>query len=114
MDEPTGVRRDDPFLVLDDEGRALRNALIQDVNDRRHAASDAQDWTLIGWYLQPQVGDLVLELTRAAYARDQHSRDMGLGYLLAVVGEQWFVQYGPNPDDVCTWENGMFVRAGQP
>lgn len=112
MDEPTGVPRSDPFLVLDDEGRALRNTLIDEVKARYRAASDGQDWRMLGFLLQPQVGDLVLEFTRAAWSGDQHHRDIGLGYLLAVVGESWFLQYGPGPDDVCTWEGAMFMRAG--
>ncbi len=109
----TGVPRSDPFLTLDDTGLALREAAIARTNELRRQANDESDWAAIGRFHGPQVGDLVLELTRASWSRDPKLRSMGFGYLIGVStgrDETHYVQYGPNPDDVCEWQNCMFIR----
>jgi hypothetical protein len=105
-----GTYRDDPFLVLDEPGLAMRDACIAEAVRLHRQAHDARDWTALGQFLDPAVGDLVLELTRASWARDQRLRTIGFGYLVGRDGETWYVQYGPEPDDICDWDNCMFIR----
>lgn len=85
----------------------------------------------------PQVGDLVVEWTALNHRLDFDRRVKGFGYLLAIREEwfdsaaewaafevddpecatesnratdtAWYVQYGPNPTDVCRWTNCQFV-----
>lgn len=84
---------------------------------------------------QPVVGDLVVETSRRGRRADDEARLMALGYLVEhryewwetdeewnahladdggltdedrTIDEAWYVQYGPNPDDVCRWTNANF------
>src|SRR5215467_3292917 len=85
----------------------------------------------------PQVGDLVVECTRVIWGHRRTSDDdrlKGLGYLVEhrtewahtddewqraltedgyeaderPTDEAWYVQYGPDPGDVCRWTNCDF------
>lgn len=106
----TGVPRTDSFLKLDDAGLALRDRVIAETLRLHYGASDDRDWRALGVSLQPRVGDLVLELTRASWTKDPKLKAMGFGYLVARTGETWHVQYGPDEDDICAWGNAMFIR----
>lgn len=98
-------------MVLDDAGRALRDKRIAEASERHRAAVAQTDWAAMQYLQNPAIGDLVLELTRASRSKDQHTRTIGFGYLLAQHGDTWFIQYGPDPDDVASWESAMFIRA---
>ncbi len=111
MTEPIGVPRTDPFLVLDDDGYALRTAIIDEVNRRYNEAPTVRDrMEITATRSNPRVGELALELTRASWSKERHIRTIGLGYLVAVHGQKVYVQCGPDPEDVAEWENCVFVR----
>lgn len=85
----------------------------------------------------PQPGDLILETTSSLHRSDVERRAMGFGILLdhrdewAQTDEEynqqladdggdlhdgwrgkdhaWYVQYGPQPDDICRWVNCSFI-----
>lgn len=109
--EPTGTRRDDPILSLDPTNLPRRAACIAEANRLRAEAADSRDWDRIAAHHQEvQVGDLVMELTRAAWSKDPHYRKIGFGYLVAIDGDTHYIQYGPSPDDIAEWGNAMLVR----
>lgn len=86
----------------------------------------------------PQVGDLVVETSRGITTLRRNLEYKAFGYLLAhreewsETDEQyakavadgdygegdkrwhddtWYVQYGPQPEDVCRWSNCSFIAA---
>jgi hypothetical protein len=99
-----------PARPLYATGLALRDACIAETWRLHAAAFDCHDWTAANKFLGPRIGDLVLELTRSAWAQDQQVRKLGFGYLAGRVGKTWYVQYGPDRDDICAWQNCTFIR----
>lgn len=89
----------------------------------------------------PKVGDLVVEMT-ALYGTNVERKIKGFGMLVAQrnewdstdaeweaycsenpedaasdgrwTDEAWYVQYGPQPDDVCRWTNCRFIVVPRP
>lgn len=108
--EPTGIRRDDPILSLDPANLYRRDRCIDQANRLRAQAHNDRDWARIGWFQDVHVGDLVLELTRASRSPAPHYRKIGLGYLVAIVGETHYIQYGPEPDDISEWDSAVLAR----
>lgn len=109
-----GAPRTDPFLGLDDAGDTARFAAMDAARRHHYAAVDRHDWAEMGRLQRPEVGDLVLELTRASWTKNLEIRRSGFGYLVARDGEHWYVQYGPGPEHVCDWQGAMFIRAVLP
>ncbi len=87
---------------------------------------------------EPEVGDYVVEVTGAGWSKDPRRRLMAFGVLLArrqewatsdadwaaevaadhglmdddrVREDAWYVQYGPEPEDVCRWTDCDFRMA---
>lgn len=106
--------RTDPFLALTDDGRRLRDTVIAEtmrLHKQAVGLDGRPDWQALARFQQPpQLGDLVLELTRSAWSKDQKMRTIGFGYLVYADGGNYQVQYGPDPDDVCDWANCQFIR----
>jgi hypothetical protein len=104
--------RTDSFLALTDEGDQLRDAIISETMrlQREALGNGRTDWAAFARFQNPKVGELVLELTRASWSKDPRMRRIGFGYLIYAEGENYQVQYGPNPDDVCDWANCQFIR----
>jgi hypothetical protein len=110
-DAPAGQLRTDPFLSLDPDGLDLRDRIINETRKQYRAAFQPRlNFTAAAQFDNPQTGDLVLELTRSSVAADQRVRAIGFGYLVGHDGETWWVQYGPNADDVCEWGNCLLIR----
>ncbi len=89
----------------------------------------------------PRVGDVVVEMTAMLWSDDSR-KEKGFGVLLAERDEwgstdeewgqyrsenpegaesdgrwsdhAWYVQYGPQPEDVCRWTNCVFVVVPRP
>lgn len=86
--------------------------------------------------VNPKVGDLVVENAKGFYAKDLDTRIKALGFLVErrrewwqtdeeyqkaldagemdpdderPTDEAWYVQYGPNPGDICRWANCNFI-----
>ena len=84
----------------------------------------------------PQLGDLVVESTRVPWTTNHIDRIKGFGYLVEhrrewwstndqwnrklaegevdpddtrPIDEAWYVQYGPNPADICRWTNAQVL-----
>lgn len=84
----------------------------------------------------PQPGDLVVEPGMAVYSKDLDTRIKALGYLIEKreewwltdedwealkvedggltdedrqTDEAWYIQYGPDPADICRWVNCTFI-----
>lgn len=85
---------------------------------------------------EPQIGDLVLETGKGMYSKDADTRTKALGFLVErrrewwdtdeefaellaakeydsaderPTDEAWYVQYGPEPGDICRWANCDFI-----
>nr|WP_221374501.1 hypothetical protein [Actinoplanes polyasparticus] len=104
--------RTEPFLALTDEGDRLRDAVIEETMrlQREAFGGSRPDWAALARFQNPKVGELVLELTRSAYSKDARVRRIGFGYLVYADGENYQVQYGADPEDVCDWANCRFTR----
>ncbi len=86
--------------------------------------------------VNPKVGDLVVENARGFYAKDLDTRLKAMGFLVErrrewwqtdeeyqkaldegeqdpdderPTDEAWYVQYGPDPGDICRWTNCDFI-----
>lgn len=131
-----GIKRDDDLLSLDDSA-APHRALIQLLAWELHSATLRYGNELGDRIRNPRPGDLVIETTRGAIAAARGTpMPMAFGYLIErrvewtetdeewaqIVAEQalradeerwtddvWYVQYGPEPDDVCRWQNCSFA-----
>lgn len=123
-----GVDRDDELLSLDDAAIPRRDALITLTLRQWNVYAEAASWDpeVAPRYERmkyPQVGDLVVEHTRAARSSDPIRRQRGFGFLLAerietmadsdpddpTMETAWYVQYGPAAGDVCRWVNCEFL-----
>jgi hypothetical protein len=126
-----GEQRDD--LSLDDATLGYRRQVVAlagrlwSMTLSAHGTPDGRD--MMERMSHPRPGDFVVENTRT----DPH---MGIGYLVchriewAMTDEEWeqieredpgcyagerptdevwYVQYGPNPDDICRWANAEFI-----
>ncbi len=129
------LRDQDDLLSLDDAALPRRQAMMA-LAWHLHGATLRYGDKLGDRLRNPQIGDLVLETTSSLLRSDEDRRVMGLGILLAhreervqtdeehaasiAAGEfsaddkrwhddAWYVQYGPQPDDVCRWVNCRFV-----
>lgn len=104
--------RTEPYMALTDEGQQLRDDIITETVRLHRQALGAgnPDWVAFARFQDPKVGDLVLELTRASWSKDARMRCIGFGYLVYADGDNFQVQYGPGPDDVCDWANCQFIR----
>lgn len=122
-----GIERADDLLSLDDKAMPHRDALITLTFQLWEACLVGNPVPKVAAMYErmqhPQVGDLVVECTRAGYSSNQVLRQRGLGFLLAKHTETvrhsdpddpatevaWYVQYGPDPADVCRWTNVQFL-----
>lgn len=128
----------DDLLSLDEKAVAHRDALIGMARLLHKAClvGDAAP-VVVRIYdrlTKPQPGDLVVGMS-AMYSRDGDHRLKGLGILLEkrvewmetdeewaelvadeeadtderFTDEAWYIQYGPNAEDVCRWTDCMFI-----
>lgn len=128
-----GTLRDcDDLLSLDDPALARRR-IITTIGYHLWSSNLHTMSKLYPRMSDPRVGDLVMEVTSLGR---QDSTGRGFGILLAhreewaqtdeqyveyLVenpemrgeprwhGDAWYVQYGPQPDDICRWENCRFI-----
>lgn len=128
----TGTLRDDDLLSLEDSALARRKimlAMALTLWSTALAAYPIEPASLWKRMDKPRVGDLVVENTRTDPVR-------GLGILIgyrkewaftdeewqqietddpgAYAGDRpiddvWYIQYGPQPEDVCRWSNASFI-----
>lgn len=131
-----GIKRDDDLLSLEDSAIQHRT-LIQLLAWELHSATLRYGNELGDRIRRPQTGDLVIETTRGVIAAARGTpMPEAFGYLLGrrvewtetdeewaqIVAEQrlsagekrwtddvWYVQYGPEPEDVCRWLNCSFA-----
>lgn len=125
-DVPAACGREDYLLSLDPRAVAHRDALIamaRHLADVSLVGNPAPVAARMGERIRaPQRGDLVVETSALASSADADTRLRGLGVLLdhrdeplaapigaTVVDHAWYVQYGPNPEDVCRWTNCEFI-----
>lgn len=133
------LRTDDDLLSLDERAMPVRKAIVvlaRHLSTACMVGNPAPVVERMGARLRsPQVGDLVVESTTAMRQRnDDWYR--GFGYLVEhrrewwhtdedwahataedpgawgderPTDEAWYVQYGPQPEDVCRWTNADFL-----
>lgn len=135
----TGLDRPDYLLSLDDRALAHRDALIAMASHLSGACLVGDPAPIVERMDKriraPQPGDLVVEVS-TQYTADAGRRIKGLGILLeqrvewwetdaeweAIKAEDgtledaermtdraWYIQYGPEPGDVCRWVNCQFT-----
>jgi hypothetical protein len=133
------LRDQDDLLSLDDKAfprREMMVALALVLQRTTLVGDPAPVVDRIGKQINdPQPGDLVVETTSIGRS-DTERRAMGFGILLAYRDEwaqtdeeynqeladngdlnpgwrakdhAWYVQYGPQPDDICRWVNCCFI-----
>jgi len=132
-------RSEDYLLSLDPKALSVRAVIMA-------LAKHLGDATLVGnpaprvarmreRMTAPQIGDLVVEESKALHSRDEIVKAQGFGILLAVRDEWcvrdedwekekteydlrdedrahdrgWYVQYGCDPGDVCRWTDCSFM-----
>jgi hypothetical protein len=141
MEGIEGTQRDEPWMSLAEENMRTRN-LIAVLAWQLHIF-DLRPTETFTRRSHPRPGDLVLEsssLHRMNYPNDDRVQ-YRLGYLLghrlewAETDEEYhqsvrdgsynpeledrisvevvYVQYGPNPEDICRWENCSFIAVPQ-
>jgi hypothetical protein len=128
-------RGDDDLLSLDMRAVAHRDALIAVVQHLWTATMVGNPAPVVermsARMRSPQPGDLVIEPAMSRPRRDLDTRIKALGYLIEKrtewwntdeeweveegygderpTDEAWYVQYGPDPADVCRWVNCKFI-----
>lgn len=131
-------RTGDPLVSLEDEHLPIREALTvmaRHLSTATLVGNPAPVVERMGARIRtPQIGDLVIESSRVATRRGDWYR--GFGYLVErrrewwdtdaeyermvadeeigageprSVDEAWYIQYGPNPADVCRWTDCSFL-----
>jgi hypothetical protein len=134
-----GRQLDDDLLSLDERAAAHRVATMALCRHLQRATLVGNPAPIVRrmWdrLTRPEVGDLVVETTLGLQFTREHTRAMG--YLLAAreewyesaaewaifeaeypedayednraTDDAWYIQYGPNPGDVCRWTNCEFM-----
>jgi len=127
-----GEARDDDLLSLDESAlprRKIMLAMARSLWSMALAAHRAPDGVAMWQRMdKPQPGDLVVENTRTdpvqglgillarrkewactdAEWEQWQAEDPG-GYDRRPIDDVWYVQYGPQPEDVCRWSNSSFI-----
>ncbi|QDH91691.1 hypothetical protein SEA_PHRAPPUCCINO_13 [Mycobacterium phage Phrappuccino] len=131
------LRADDELLSLEDKAMPVRGAMMALTWHLNRATLRPGD--KLGERMRtPQIGDLVVETTRGVATLRKEVYYRAFGYLIAKRTEwadtdaerekwlednpdeldndderwhdtYWYVQYGPDPKDVCRWTNCSFV-----
>jgi hypothetical protein len=112
----------DHLLNIDETGLKWRvgamERLYQLWGDSLHPIEGAAGLQLFNRMDSPVVGDVVMEVTSFfRLQRDAEYRRQGFGVLLGMREEwdqgraekAWYIQYGPEAEDVCRWVNCKFI-----
>jgi hypothetical protein len=129
VDRPRGTRREDAVLSLDASVAVGVRRLLRGVSYHLGRA------TLVGnaapvivdmreRMRHPKPGDLVVEQSRRQVDDDTAVKSVGIlvEHRREHFGEgdeawsedAWYVQYGPEPEDVCRWVNADFAAIPWP
>ncbi|HWB34526.1 MAG TPA: hypothetical protein VHA75_00725 [Rugosimonospora sp.] len=134
-----GASRSDYLLSLDEQAVAHRDALIAMAKHLKSACLVGNPAPVVQRMYErithPQPGDLVVEAT-TLYRADPDTRIKSLGILVEhreewwttdeqweadkaedgtlteddrLTDHAWYVQYGPDPEDICRWVNCDFI-----
>lgn len=127
-------RIDDPLLSLDDAFEPFRYAIMRLATNMLDSHLQYGD----PWFnrlSRPEIGDLVIETSRGGGTIRRDPEHRAFGYLIARREEWaethaeraahleqnpdddterwrdtgWYIQYGPDPTDVCRWTNCRFA-----
>lgn len=102
------------LLSLEEDAVAVRERLMELGRDLYRATTMAHNAPLaraqFDRMTKPQVADYVLEVTRMR--KDDPEAYRAFGICLTVGdrhGDGWRIQYGPAPEDVCSWSDASFI-----
>lgn len=114
-DRPQGRLRTEPWLSLEDDEQQTRHLIARLAHETWQAVLVGNQAPNVKARYQrmsnPRVDDLVVE--RSAWLQKSRATvdyvTKAVGYLVAMTDAACYVQYGPEPADICRWQNADFV-----